>query len=246
MACVQRRLRLFLRADLETLWKEALEEHPDSLNAGGGVQTRQRKRQRVAPDRPLSSEQLTRIRQQLAEGAAKKALQLLNSVGSHDPWDPHVWNRLKELHPGAKHPLPDDLPASQDPRLSDDDAEGFWEKKVSEAVLHFPRASAPGPSGLRPSHLQDALKRKGASMGLVAALSRLTKLWCAGHIPAEQAPFLCSANLTPLRKADGGVRPVAVGETLNLAQGPPLDRCGTGTDCPPQPSADGDRSTWCN
>jgi hypothetical protein len=163
-----------------------------------------------------------RIRQLFAEGAAKKALQLLNSTGSHDPYEPHVWSKLQELHRGPKEPLPSDLPTALHRQLVEDEGKGFWEKKVSEAVLHFPRASAPGPSGLRPCHLPDALKRKEATMGLVAALSMLTKMWCAGDIPADQARFLCSANLTPLRKADGGVRPVAVGQTLRRLVGKAL------------------------
>jgi hypothetical protein len=112
----------------------------------------------VAGTNPLSSDQLQRVRQLLSEGAAKKALQLLDSVGTHDPWDPFVWNRLQELHPHQKKPLPATLPQQVDPTLADDDTSAFWEKKSWEAVLHFPRASAPGASGLRPAHLQDALK----------------------------------------------------------------------------------------
>ena len=39
-------------------------------------------------------------------------------------------------------------------------------------------------------------------------------MWAHGLIPEEMAPTLCGANLTPLRKKDGGVRPIAVGEVL--------------------------------
>jgi hypothetical protein len=38
-------------------------------------------------------------------------------------------------------------------------------------------------------------------------------------IPEDMAPALCRANLTPLRKKDGGVRPIAVGEILRRLVG---------------------------
>jgi hypothetical protein len=39
-------------------------------------------------------------------------------------------------------------------------------------------------------------------------------MWAHGKVPQDMAPALCGANLTPLRKKDGGVRPIAVGEVL--------------------------------
>ena len=39
-------------------------------------------------------------------------------------------------------------------------------------------------------------------------------MWAHGLIPEEMATGLCGANVTPLRKMDGGVRPIAVGEVL--------------------------------
>jgi hypothetical protein len=59
-------------------------------------------------------------------------------------------------------------------------------------------------------------------MSLLAAIGRLTKLWARGDIPPEHAPLFCAANLTPLRKAAGGVRPVAVGDILRRLVGKTL------------------------
>jgi hypothetical protein len=103
------------------------------------------------------------------EGAARKALQLLDYVGTHDPWDPFVWGRLQELHPRQVNALPGFLPATIDPGFGGKEGDDYWDRKLSEAIHHFPRAAAPGPSGLRPSHLQDALKRKGAAAPLLHA-----------------------------------------------------------------------------
>ena len=113
------------------------------------------------------------------------------------------------------------LPDKVDPVLEDADS-GFWEDIVRDAILRFPRASAPGPSGLRPSHLQDSVRRRGRGLLLISALATLTQLWVRGALPPDHAVFLCGANLTPLRKADDGVRPVAVGETLRRLVGKAL------------------------
>jgi hypothetical protein len=120
-----------------------------------------------------------------------------------------VWEKLKQLHP-----LPDSLPADISLDLGDQDIQSFWEPLVKDAITSFPRSSAPGPSGLRASHLQDALRRPGRGAPLVSALARFCHMWAHGLIPEEMAPVLCGANLTPLRKKDGGVRPIAVGEVL--------------------------------
>ena len=85
--------------------------------------------------------------------------------------------------------------------------------------MRFPRGSARGPSGLRPSHLQDSLRRRGGGLSLIKALGTLSRLWAEGALPVEHAQFWCGANLFPLRKTDGGVRPVAVGETLRRLTG---------------------------
>ena len=158
----------------------------------------------------------------VAEGATRKALDTLVSPGSHDPADPAVIERLRALHPQGKLLEAATLPPSVDPLLASGTDEGFWDNIVREAILRFPRASAPGPSGLRPSHLQDALRRRGGGLGLVRSLAALTDHWVSGTLPPHHSPFLCGANLTPLKKTDGGVRPAAVGETLRRLVGKAL------------------------
>ena len=132
------------------------------------------------------------------------------SPGAHDPTNPDVIARLKSLHPTGSPAQLGALPPAVDPVLSSNHDEGFWDTILRDCVLRFPRASAPGPSGLRPSHLQDALRRRGGGLGLVRALASLTEKWVNGGLPPLHSPHLCGANLTPLKKGDGGVRPVAV------------------------------------
>ena len=57
---------------------------------------------------------------------------------------------------------------------------------------------------------------------MVQALATLTRAWVNGTLPLEHAPFFTGANLTPLRKKDNGVRPVAVGEVLRRLVGKAL------------------------
>ena len=53
----------------------------------------------------------------------------------------------------------------------------------------------------------------------MGALSLLTRKWCLGELPPHHARPLCASSLTPLKKADGGVRPVAVGDCLRRLVG---------------------------
>ena len=164
---------------------------------------------------------VARVRELVAEGASKKALQLLTSSGIHDSSDPGVLQRLGMLHPAADGQLP--LYARNTATEGEyDEPFPFWGPLVRDSILHFPRGSAPGPSGLRPTHLQDAVKRPGHGNTLIKALAMLTEAWALGRLPDSHGPWLCCANLTPLKKSDGGVRPVAVGETLRRVVGKAL------------------------
>ena len=106
------------------------------------------------------------------------------------------------------------LPAAIELDVGDKDIPSFWEPLVTDVVASFPRNSAPGPSALRASHLQDALRRPGRGAPLVSAIARLCCMWAHGLIPEVMAPVFCGENLTPLRRKDAGVRSIALGEVL--------------------------------
>jgi hypothetical protein len=182
---IRQRLALFTKGDIKALWDELQEEIKRGQNAGG-VETRGAKRTRQA-EGAISSTTMRRVRRLIGEGASRKALDMLTSHGTHDPSDPGVLAVLRTLHPRAAPPTMDGLPHNLDPLLGDGDEEGFWEHLVRDAVLRFPRASAAGPSGLRPSHLQDALKRRGGGLALIGALAAICKKWCRGGLPRNTA-----------------------------------------------------------
>ena len=210
----------FRGGDLQVLW-EGLTKDLNGNLFGTRPETRSVKRGRTGDD-GISAATLRTVARHVADGAPRKGLDVLLSHGTHDPENPEVLAKLKALHPQSE-PIdmsmyPEKLEA---PLQSQEDLQ-VWCEIVRDCVLHFPRGSAPGPSGLRPCHLQDALRRKGAGLGLISALARLVQLWVGGTLPNEHAEAWCGATLIPLRKVDGGVRPVAVGETLRRLVGKAL------------------------
>ena len=70
--------------------------------------------------------------------------------------------------------------------------------------------------------LYDLLKKGPHTSALLQGLARFTSLAAHGRLNADLAPFLGAANLIPLKKPDGGVRPVAVGETIRRLVGKAL------------------------
>jgi len=80
----------------------------------------------------------------------------------------------------------------------------------------FSPGSAARPSGLRPQHLLDSLNSadSAAKAGLLEVLLTLVIATSSGHLSPRAAPYLFAARLMALRKKDGGVRPIAVGDTL--------------------------------
>ena len=187
------RLTSFQNGDWAGLW-DTLQKEAD---AQGGVQTRSAKKSRTETSSPDAGA-VRRAKQSLADGCPGKALQQLSSQGIHDVHDPHIWDSLQKLHPKGTPVDTDSLPPRVPLDLGDDDIHSFWDPLIQQAILSFPRGTAPGPSGLRASHLQDAIRRPGRGTRLVAALSRLAHKWAHGNIPEEFSPPLWRANLMPL------------------------------------------------
>ena len=163
----------------------------------------------VAEDNEQQQESIRRrIQALVAAGNLSKAAKELVSAGVH-PSTPVVQQKLHELHPQA--PLP---PCRADPppapsaqcQMSD----------VRAALMSFPTASAPGPSGLRADHLRDCITSVSthAATHLLESVTALCNRCLAGDIPDSFADLLLSARLLPFKKKDNGVRPIAVGEVL--------------------------------
>ena len=79
--------------------------------------------------------------------------------GLHSATDPSIMMRLAELHPDGNPLIAEALPGSVDTGLPSPQDVEEWIPAVLKGVADFPRGSAAGPSGLRPSCLYDLLKR---------------------------------------------------------------------------------------
>ena len=80
--------------------------------------------------------------------------------------------------------------------------------QVRKALHSFPSTSGAGRSGLRPSHLREAM-RPAADM-LLRLLSEVVNL-LQGDLPESVRPFVCGASIMALRKPNGSLRPFAIG-----------------------------------
>ena len=153
-----------------------------------------------------------RVIQLCREGAYSKAVKALIAEQLLEPTD-EVTQQLRQLHPSRYEEWP------RVPSMSPDELPFTDEQirmAVSDAIKSFPAMSAAGPSGLKPSHLRDMLNSPVVAVRerFVGLLSRLVKAAVTGSLPLDVAPSLMAGNLLPFAKPAGGVRPIAVGETL--------------------------------
>ena len=113
---------------------------------------------------------------------------------------------LRAKHPRGPAPPQDAAPQNTgSPTLTPDE--------VLNALISFPKGSAPGPSGLRPQHLLDGVRGPDQRVALEALADAVNTL-AFGRVPHCLAPAIAGASLHALQKPDGDVRPIAVGETL--------------------------------
>ena len=110
-------------------------------------------------------------------------------------------------------PLPSS-PDAPDPPLAAVPAQVTVDE-LRAAIKSSPRASAPGPSGLRLEHLLPVLG-DATALAMLAGFLDLVLGSCDPSValPAAAREYVFGASITPLRKADGGIRPIAVGDIL--------------------------------
>lgn len=151
-----------------------------------------------------------RERQELAislarEGYDRKACAALLSTGLC-PTTPATVQALQALHPvrpPPSSPATHALPIA--PEVTVD--------VVAKALQSFPADRAPGPSGLRVQHLREAASA-GESDALLEHLASLIGLLVQGQACPAAAAAFAGASLIALPKPRGGLRPIAIGETL--------------------------------
>ena len=179
-----------------SLWSEAVSQGQNLL-----------KKSKVAGSSPQRKTNLRRAKQAVQDGQFSKAIAALTSSGLAEP-SADIVEELLAKHPQAPPPR---LPSDPVPP-----ATSVSELEVLRSSKSFPAGSAPGPSGLRPSHLKEAITCPSPDLAgqLLSRLTRLVNFLAAGQAPSSITPHLCGATLLASRKKNGGHRPIAVGEVL--------------------------------
>ncbi len=74
------------------------------------------------------------------------------------------------------------------------------EPTILKAQKSFPKGSAPGPFGLRPSHLLEAVccPSPDRANQLLQTLTKFINMLTAGRTPLSITPHLCGANIPRL------------------------------------------------
>ena len=191
---INAKLRKWKAGDIGAVWQEAVAPEPTK---------------RGRKPKPVVVSDLERQKRQVInaaqDGQYGKAARILTSDGMHASSDAVV-AKMKELHPASDPPnltVHDDPPPSA--ALSVD--------QVRKGVLSFAQGTAPGPSGLRAAHLKESITcRDGLAQQTLNALTNFCNVVAAGKLDLACQSSFCGARLFALKKKDGGVRPVAVGE----------------------------------
>ena len=90
------------------------------------------------------------------------------------------------------------------------------EEDIKMALTSFRPESTSGPDGLHPEHLQTLLSGKAIEAGvrLLASLTMFENLMLKVEVPEFALLIMYGAAMFALSKKNGGIRPIAVGNTL--------------------------------
>ena len=153
----------------------------------------------------------TQVSSKLEEGDYKGAVRLTCSEDTIAVINDENLSAIRAKHPPRHPDTSFPLPIEDPPNISP-----LSEREILKAIRSFPCGSAGGPDGLRPQHLKDLTSASAERGGkeLLGALASFTLHVMEGSTPCEVQPFFFGASLIPLKKKDGGIRPIAVGQTL--------------------------------
>ncbi|KAA8490213.1 Retrotransposable element [Porphyridium purpureum] len=127
-------------------------------------------------------------------------------------------SRLRELHPPATDAAA--LAAPGAGAQARDAQPPLAERAVvKNAVMGIPYTSAAGPSRWSPSLLHQALSLPAAGAEVLTAMCGLFDRVVHRGLEPQAGALWAHARLIPLRKPDGGVRPIAIGEIFRRVLG---------------------------
>ncbi|CAD7067886.1 unnamed protein product, partial [Tilletia caries] len=142
-----------------------------------------------------------RVHSQVKKGFLSKAAKLLAEGSTIAPKNQATMDALRALNPpGPLNPFPLEGGAPQLSALAKEDDE------IRAAVRKIARDTSGGPSGWTQPLLALAMR----TADFCAFTRKLAQQIAMGTAPGRD--MLCAAVITPLNKAKGGIRPIAVGD----------------------------------
>ena len=150
------------------------------------------------------------VASKMAAADVKGAVRIASSDDSVLKPSPEIKKKLEEKHP--KPPEDTSMPPFNPlPGVVCD------RRSVLEAIRSFPPGSSGGPDGLKPQILKDLTKDslgEDAKNLLDALVLFFNEIIFKGKVPTEACAFFYEGNLIALSKKCGGIRPIAIGNTL--------------------------------
>ena len=196
------------RQSLTAAMKTNIEQFADRLTSF--VEDRAVLPKKTSRPPPCATDFRKMVNSKLLVGDVTAAVRIIASDDSVITPTSQVVTALRLTHPPSPLDLrpPPTEPVSQTSSVS--------EEEVMVAMKSFRPSSAGGVDGLRPGQLKDLVAPQIAEAGrrLLKALANLCLKLLRGQIPQHARDFLFATNLSALRKKDGGIRPIAVGNVF--------------------------------
>ncbi|XP_008486032.1 uncharacterized protein LOC103522716, partial [Diaphorina citri] len=164
-------------------------------------------------NKPVSTPRVLKsvVEAKVSDFDIRGAVKLLSSDDTVAPFNQATYEALKLKHPTPSRSLhfpdpPDDTCIPMVVR----------EAEVAKAINSFLPGSSPGIDGMRPQYLKDVTSKSAGEAGCraLSAITNLCNFLLSGNLPDDLCPLLYGASLCALKKKDGGLRPIAVGNTF--------------------------------
>ncbi|CAI5986656.1 unnamed protein product [Closterium sp. NIES-64] len=127
-------------------------------------------------------------------------------AGEFAPPSSETISSLSSKHPPAPQPLPHWIST-----FTPDSYPQLSAPLLHLALRSAPRGTAAGPSGWLIEHLRDTFL---TSQQHLPSLLRLFQNWLQAELPLSVRSYYTASTLVALKKPQGGVRPIAIGEVL--------------------------------
>lgn len=152
-----------------------------------------------------------KVEAKIADGDIRGAVKLLSSVETLAKQDICTLEALK-----AKHPPPVNASFVPEPPDTNISPLQVTEREVYFSITRFPNGSSSGIDGILPEHLKELTSPATGEAGLrlLRAITDFTNISLTGKMEDRYSKVFYGASLCALDKKEGGIRPIAVGNTF--------------------------------